>query len=104
MLVAPQPVARPTAAIDFNLHVVCAVGAVGPAVLLSMMAALPAQAAGSGAELARPLTAESVKSAVNSVPSILEPSTVDQAVNSVVDVVKVTIKTHVLRFFCRPDA
>ncbi|KAL3132062.1 hypothetical protein ABBQ32_008676 [Trebouxia sp. C0010 RCD-2024] len=62
--------------------------AVGPTVLASVMAALPAQAAGSGAELARPSTADSVQSVVNSVPSLLEPSTVDQAVNSVVDVVK----------------
>ena len=50
------------------------------------MAALPAQAAGSGAELARP----AVQSAVKSAPSVLEASSVDQAVNSVVDVVKVT--------------
>lgn len=74
---------------------VSVVVAVSPAVLASVMAALPAQAAGSGAELARPSTVEAVQSAVNSVPSILEPSTVDQAVNSVVDVVKV-IKTHML--------
>lgn len=78
------------------LQVICAVG---PTVLASVMAALPAQAAGAGAELARPSTADSVQSVVNSVPSLLEPSTVDQAVNSVVDVVKVTLSTLCVKFF-----
>ena len=67
------------------------------------MAALPAQAAGSGAELARP---SAVQSAVKSAPSILEPSSVDQAVNSVVDAVKVTDQLlHVLPQYsvCRPN-
>lgn len=68
----------------------CAAGSLAPAALLSVMAAFPAQAAGSGAELARPSAVESVQSAVKSAPSILEASSVDQAVNSVVDVVKVT--------------
>ena len=54
------------------------------------MAALPAQAAGAGAELARPSAVQSVQSAVKSAPSVLEPTSVDQAVNSVVDAVKVS--------------
>lgn len=63
------------------------------------MAALPAHAAGSGAELARP-TVDAVQSAVKSVPSILEPTTVDQAVNSVVDAVKVTADVSCMHASC----
>jgi len=59
-----------------------------PAALVSLVAAMPAHAAGAGAEIARPSTA-AVQSAVQKVPSLLESTSVDQAVNSVVDVVKV---------------
>ena len=72
---------------------VSAVAPVVPATVVSLVAALPANAVGSGAELARPSTAASVQSAVKSAPSVLESNSVDQAVNSVVDVVKVTSTT-----------
>lgn len=68
----------------------CTAAPLAPAAILSFLAALPAQAAGSGAELARPSAVQSVQSAVKSAPSLLEPTSIDQAVNSVVDVVKVT--------------
>ena len=69
-----------------------------PAALLSLVAALPANAAGAGAELARPSTAavqSTVQSTVQSVPKLLESSTIDQAVNSVVDAVKVMLQSRV---------
>ena len=66
------------------------------AMLSSLLAANPAYAAGSGTEIAQPSTAASVQVAVKSVPSVLESSSVDQAVNSVVDVVKVICSTTAL--------
>ena len=72
-----------------DYRVVSAVAPVIPATVLSLIAALPANAVGSGAELARPSTTASVEAAVKSAPSVLQSSSVDQAVNSVVDVVKV---------------
>jgi len=59
-----------------------------PAAFMSLVAAMPAHAAGAGAELVRPSTS-AVQSAVEKTPTLLESTSIDQAVNSVVDVVKV---------------
>lgn len=59
-----------------------------PAALVSLVAAMPAHAAGAGAEIARPSTS-AVQSAIERAPTLLESTSIDQAVNSVVDVVKV---------------
>ncbi|KAA6421320.1 MAG: calcium sensing receptor [Trebouxia sp. A1-2] len=58
-----------------------------PAAFVSLVAAMPAHAAGAGAELVRPSTS-AVQSAVDKAPTLLESTSIDQAVNSVVDVVK----------------
>ena len=71
---------------------------IAPATLMTLMTTLPAHAAGAGAELARPSSealdtarsaAPAVKSAVQSAPNVLQSANIDQAVNTVVDVVKV---------------
>lgn len=58
-----------------------------PAALVSLVAAMPAHAAGAGAEIARPSTS-AVQSTIEKAPTLLESTSIDQAVNSVVDVVK----------------
>lgn len=65
-----------------------------PAAFVSLVAAMPAHAAGAGAELVRPSTS-AVQSAVEKAPTFLESASIDQAVNSVVDVVKVVAKQKV---------
>jgi len=71
-----------------------------PAAFVSLVAAMPAHAAGAGAELVRPSTS-AVQSAVEKAPTFLESTSIDQAVNSVVDVVKVVAKQKV---FALPQA
>ena len=62
---------------------------------MTLMATWPAYAAGGGADLARPSTAAveqaapAIKSAVQAAPNVLQSGNIDQAINSVVDAVKV---------------
>ena len=66
-----------------------------PLALMTLMATWPAYAAGGGADLARPSTAAveqaapAVKSAVQAAPNVLQSANIDQAINSIVDAVKV---------------